>query len=141
MKIENNELFGFKHKIGLRIIFSLPVFIIAIVIFLLSHTPHPEFPKIGIVWEDKIAHLIAYFIFGGTIILFILSNSKKLNFKYIAIVSIIIGSFYGLSDEFHQYFIAGRDAEFFDWVADIAGISLSLLLIKTLKNKLIKQYV
>ncbi len=124
-----------------RLFLSLPAIVFAIVFFLLSHTPHPEFPRIGIEWEDKIAHFIAYFLFGITLILFILSNSKRFDFRWIALLTIILGSFYGLSDEFHQYFIPGRDAEFLDWIADILGTSTSLLFINALKNKLIGEYV
>jgi len=123
-----------------RLILSTPFFVIAILIFLFSHIPHPEFPNIGIEWEDKIMHFFVYFIFGITVIVFILSNSKKNNLRFVAIISILIGSFYGLSDEIHQYFIPGRDAEFLDWIADLFGILISLIFIKSLKRKVDKVY-
>jgi VanZ family protein len=126
-------------SIWYRLILSLPAVLIALTIFLLSHTPHPEFPKIGIVWEDKIAHLIAYFVFGISLILFIITNHKNIHFKSIVIVTLSFGAFYGLSDEFHQYFIPGRDVEFLDWVADTVGISLSLLFINILKKNIIRR--
>ena len=40
---------------------------------------------------------------------------------YKLILAIGITSFYGMSDEFHQYFTPNRSAEIFDWLADTAG--------------------
>ena len=140
-KKESDRFYKETLKSGYRILLSLPVLIILVTIFLLSHTAHPEFPKIGIEWQDKIAHVLAYFVLGISLILFYFSNAKKVEMRLIVIFTLLIGSFYGLSDEFHQYFIPGRDAEFLDWIADVFGLSLSLLLIKGLKNKLNRLYV
>jgi VanZ family protein len=45
----------------------------------------------------------------------------KMNF---VVSTIIIGSMYGLSDEFHQYFVEGRTMDFWDWIADSIGVTL-----------------
>ncbi len=37
---------------------------------------------------------------------------------------------YGASDEFHQYFVPNRSSEVQDWLADIAGVLIMLLIIK-----------
>lgn len=47
-------------------------------------------------------------------------------FLWSAIVCII----YGATDEIHQYFVPNRSSEVQDWIADIAGILLMLLIIK-----------
>jgi len=44
----------------------------------------------------------------------------------LAIAALLFCSSYGLSDEWHQSFVAGRDASFFDWLADTAGALLML---------------
>lgn len=36
---------------------------------------------------------------------------------------------YGVSDEWHQSFVAGRDASVFDWLADTAGAILLVSLL------------
>jgi VanZ family protein len=51
------------------------------------------------------------------------------------VMTIIICSLYGVTDEFHQYFIPNRDCEFWDWLADFAGIIIMLLLIKYYLSK------
>lgn len=37
---------------------------------------------------------------------------------------------YGATDEWHQFYVPGRHADVWDWVADIAGATITLLLVK-----------
>jgi VanZ family protein len=40
----------------------------------------------------------------------------------------LLGSLYGLTDEFHQRFVPHRSAELGDWAADTLGAALGALL-------------
>jgi VanZ family protein len=40
------------------------------------------------------------------------------------LVSLLIASLYGVSDEVHQAFVPGRDSSPFDWLADTIGAGL-----------------
>ncbi|MGP1458064.1 MAG: VanZ family protein [Treponema sp.] len=44
--------------------------------------------------------------------------------KYIALVC-AAAAFYGITDEFHQYFVPGRDTSVYDWFADCAGAAIA----------------
>ena len=121
-----------------RVCLSTPAVLIAACIFILSDMPHPEFPDLGIVWEDKIMHISAYFVFGISIILFLLANLKNPVLRQVIVITFIVGAVYGFSDEFHQYFVPGRSAEILDWCADLTGLFVSTLLIKYIKNKMIR---
>jgi len=87
---------------------------------------------------DKLAHLVAYFIYGLSLqVAFIafFSNSKKIKTnKNIATLVIVIGFLFALSDEIHQYFVPGRTADIFDLLVDFAGILLSLFFINTVRK-------
>ena len=120
-----------------QVIFSLPAIIIAVTIFILSNGPQPGLPNLGIVWEDKLLHLTSYFIFGLALILFMIANFQSMSVRKIALITIIIGAFYGLSDEIHQNYIPGRHCDLFDWIADLIGVIISTKFIKLLKTKLI----
>jgi len=54
---------------------------------------------------------------------------------YKLILAIGITSFYGMSDEFHQYFTPHRSADVFDWLADTAGAVAAGFLWQTLVYK------
>ena len=76
---------------------------------------------------DKVAHTLLYFIFEILTFL-MLKNSSKLA-KYSVPLAILVVLLYGLTDEFHQYFIPGRDASVFDFAADCIGIAFAQLLL------------
>lgn len=84
---------------------------------------------------DKIEHVILYTGFGF-LLYFTLINSLNLTIKkYVFIFAIIIGTIYGASDEFHQYFVPGRSANALDLVADSFGVILAQTVI-FIKDKL-----
>lgn len=111
-----------------RYLFSIPLILASITIFIASHQEGVPFDTSIFIFQDKVMHFFAYTIYGYTIQLYL----KSLNLaksKYI-MFTIMIGSLFGLSDEFHQYFIPNRSTEFFDWVADTLGVSFSLVFSK-----------
>ena len=81
---------------------------------------------------DKILHLIAFFIYGLSLQFFFIAlfQKNKTNNKKYAILTIIVGFTFALSDEIHQYFVPGRRADIIDLLVDWLGICLSLLCIK-----------
>ncbi len=117
-----------------RIVFSAPAMVIMGGIFYLSHIPQPLNINIGLHFEDKIIHVFAYFVLGITLIAAIKANFIHYGRKKILWIVLLIGTLYGISDEYHQSFIPGRCAEFFDWMADIAGIILSLTMLGKISN-------
>lgn len=113
-----------------------PLILASISVFIASHQEGVPFDTSIFILQDKVYHFIAYFIYGITIQLF-LSYFNLESKKYI-LLTILIGSLFGASDEFHQSFIPNRTIEFFDWVADTLGVSASLS-IRTLLYKLINK--
>ena len=47
---------------------------------------------------------------------------------------------YGLSDEFHQSYVPGRMADPYDWIADAAGATIAVLLIRVIKPATVLQF-
>jgi VanZ family protein len=43
--------------------------------------------------------------------------------------AVLLSSLYGITDEYHQTFVAGRTASMADWVADTAGATIAALAI------------
>jgi VanZ family protein len=70
--------------------------------------------------QDKVLHFGAYFIMGILAWHFFYDYFFT-NPLIVFIVSLLFCSFYGLSDEWHQSFVNGREADFLDWLADTMG--------------------
>ncbi|RKZ33935.1 VanZ family protein [bacterium] len=96
----------------------------SIAIFILSASPRLgggiEFP-----FFDKILHFIAFMILAFLLIRAIKENSSTN--KYI-FYTIIISALYGISLEVVQYYIPGRECNFWDWIADFVGTLVGIFI-------------
>lgn len=83
----------------------------------------------------KAAHFSIYFILG--IIIYLILSTYNIN--KILIISIMICFTLGCLDEFHQVFIPGRTARFYDCIIDTLGSSTGIIIldiyIKIRRNK------
>ena len=89
------------------------------VIFYLSSQPSIDTPSL-FPGQDKLFHMVAFGVLG----FFLMGGMKTTNSGYRTrqvwfVVALVV--LYGLLDEFHQYFVPGRDADIFDVLADAAG--------------------
>jgi len=74
--------------------------------------------------QDKILHFGAYFIMG-----LLAWRSFKFVFKQpsiLALLSISFCSLYGITDEWHQYYVEGRMSDVIDWLADTGGAGFAV---------------
>jgi len=92
----------------------------AFILFLTSH-PTLEAPNLGLVWQDKLYHCIAYFGFGLTLSRAI-SRNNYINFIAGFKKILLIGFAFAAFDEAHQIFIPTRSADILDATADGVGV-------------------
>ena len=108
------------HKLRARYRY-LPMFGTMAVIFLLSHQPGDSLHLPLFAGADKIAHAVAYATLAATAVFAISRPQQERQPWLTALFSIAICAMYGLSDEFHQSFIAGRSVSAADFLADCLG--------------------
>jgi VanZ family protein len=70
--------------------------------------------------SDKVAHLILYAVLGAALAWGRVSGQSRLPH----LLFIGIGALYGLSDEWHQSFVPGRQPSAADLAADLVGVIL-----------------
>lgn len=101
--------------------FQLPALLWAILIFIASSIPQHSIPQFALFSQDKLLHLLVYFIFTGLLYIALLHQTRfPALARHPALWAALIASVYGATDEFHQSFV-GRSADILDLVADIAG--------------------
>ena len=91
-----------------------PVVAWAAVIFLMSSRPGSTLPggfSVG-------GHVTEYFIFG--VLLFRAFRCRHAASTALAL-ALVVGSVYGITDEFHQNFVAMRTPDVTDWGLDTVG--------------------
>jgi VanZ family protein len=102
----------------------LPAIAYAALIFYLSSQARP-LPQLTSRLSDKLLHVVEYAAFGA-VATWGLSHLVRL--PRAARWAALLGSLYGMTDEFHQRFVPHRSAELGDWLADTVGAALGALL-------------
>ena len=98
------------------------------VIFLQSSFPAPDllppFP-----FADKLIHAGVYGVLAALCYRALRRASPISGFRnsWLIVVAILMASLYGARDEWHQSFIAARQADRFDVLADMVGSSMGVL--------------
>ena len=97
----------------------LPVLLWMVLTFWLSSSPDIQGASGWIDLRpplDKVAHAVS---FGVLALFFYLATGR-------ALLSVLLASLYGVTDEFHQSLVPGRDADLLDWVADTLGAAFAV---------------
>jgi VanZ family protein len=103
---------------------------LAAVFFASSLTGDEVRPYVPTFTLHKLGHLLAYSS-GAVILALGWRCSTRWSWRKIVIVSVVMVSVYGATDEWHQSFTPGRGPSAWDWLLDtvsgLAGISVLLL--------------
>lgn len=100
--------------------FWLPVYLYAGVIFLFSSWAVPPQPP-PLLHVDKLIHIAEYAILAYLLARAARNSSSARLSMHFRAFAVCVAALYGLSDEFHQYFVPGRGADGFDVLADAIG--------------------
>lgn len=103
-----------------KILKRLPAIIILCVSWILSsYSTIEQMPSFF--GADKIVHMICFAGFAGAWTFWFTGKSWNEHFLRNFLICVLIVSFYGIIDEFHQSFVPGRQVSVFDWLADTVG--------------------
>jgi len=93
----------------------------ALIVFLSSQSTWPT-QDIGIEFNDKILHVAEYFVFT-LLWCWVLIGSPLETMRRGQVWKLIFSAvLFAVSDEIHQFFVPGRDADILDLIADLCGI-------------------
>ncbi|MBN1872359.1 MAG: VanZ family protein [Candidatus Omnitrophica bacterium] len=107
--------------------FWLPPIFYAILIFWFSSLEEPFGLKFAEDNLDKLLHMLEYGIFGYLLMRAVHGSDKTMSWKIGILISFIIGTFYGFTDELHQSVVPGRFATVSDFLFDTLGVILGSL--------------
>jgi len=114
------EELGFRHSF----FYGGPVLAYAALIFFLSSLS--SFPEEvpSFFGFDMIAHFFEYYFFGCLLYRWFSSTDRYRKRRCALLMTILIGTGYALSDEWHQSFVPGRDASPWDVLFDAVGAGM-----------------
>ena len=108
-------------KIERKIIWPIAIIL---VIFTASSQSSIAIPKTAFS-HDKVIHFLVFGLLATSVIRIPQLLEKRWKGVFL---TILIVSFYGMTDEFRQMFTAGRSVEFNDWVADTSSAIVASIL-------------
>jgi VanZ family protein len=109
----------------------LPAALYAAVLFALSAQPNPlPFLPPELLLQDKLLHGLAYTALGALLVPGF--RGAGCSARSAVLLAVALASVYGATDEFHQSFVPGRNADVLDWVADTLGAALGAAAATTL---------
>jgi VanZ family protein len=86
-----------------------------------------HYPKVRIPGEDtdKVVHFVAFALLAVLFWMFFAAGKRALAPWFVAVAAVVLVA-YASIDEYTQRFV-GRDSNWTDWVANLAGIGVGLL--------------
>lgn len=110
-----------------------------LLIFIESSIPGDKIPKVGFEFGDKVIHFLVYSVLCLLFFYSLKNQSKYVKLrKFAPEFSLLFTSLYGITDEFHQYFVPNRSCELYDWLADTAG-ALTVFFVLRFSNVMRKE--
>lgn len=110
----------------MKIVFLLPVLLCSGTLFYLSSIPGLTPPSLGVAWQDKVYHTIAFFGYGLTVLWASMGLRPSASRRSHVVITVVLSIVFAISDEIHQYYVPNRQAGIDDVLADIFGVLLSL---------------
>lgn len=126
------------EEVKVKKIWHVLLIFYCLLIFVLSSIPGDHIPTMDFQYSDKFEHIIEYSILYILFFYSLKNQSKYVKLQNHALeYAILFTSLYGITDEFHQYFVLNRSCEFMDWVADTTAAFLMYFIIRwRLKKKM-----
>ena len=110
----------------MRWLWTLPLAVAATIVWLSAQSSYPG----GVSLPpplDKVAHLSVFAALAWALDLAFQQNRPDLPMYKRHMLVFVAVSFWGATDEWHQFFVPGRACELGDWIADTLGGALALL--------------
>jgi VanZ family protein len=107
-------------KIHKFTVYWFPILVYCLLIYIQSSHPSPQsLPDWPFI--DKLLHFACYAFLGALFVRAFNTTPIKHNLKLVVILSVLLSSLYGISDEIHQHFVPFRTADVMDALSDILG--------------------
>lgn len=100
----------------------IPAFAWAALVFTLTSIPNPDLPDVP--GGDKVAHTMMYAVLGALVAYALAPSRRRGTWLWVAFAATAAVA---ALDEVHQRYIPGRSESVADWIADVSGAGLALL--------------
>lgn len=111
------------------VIYHLPVLLYSLGVLALSSIPNLATPQIRLIALDKVAHFLEFAVFAYLTFRSVSNFSPRLKLMWIVLLSALFLSLFALLDEIYQHYVPGRHMDVLDFVTDMGGALIVLVLL------------
>ena len=112
-----------------------------VLISIASHVPGEVVPEAPFEGADKAAHIAAYFVLGVLGVGAVARLRADWPRPLVGSMALVVGALFGALDEFHQSFVAGRQMDMKDWLTDLLGLALAVIIARAARGGLARWWL
>ncbi len=106
-----------------------------------SHFPGSAYPALPYAEADKVAHMGIYFVLGVLGVGAVARLRPDWPRPVWGSTALVVGALFGALDEYHQSFVAGRDRSMEDWLADLLGLAVAVIIARAARGRLAARWL
>ena len=113
----------------------------AVAIAAASHVPGDATPALPFEGADKAVHVAVYFVLGVLGVGAVARLRRDWPRPLVGSAALVVGALYGALDEYHQSFVAGRHMSMEDWLTDLLGLALAVIVARAARGGLARVWL
>ena len=113
----------------------------AVVLAIASHIPGEAVPAPPFEGADKAVHVALYCVLGVLGVGAVARLRPDWPRPLVGSAALVAGALYGALDEYHQSFVAGRHMSMEDWLTDLLGLALAVIVARAARGGLARAWL
>jgi VanZ family protein len=105
-----------------------------------SHVPGDLTPQ-TFDGADKVFHIAVYFVLGVLGVGAVARLRADWPRPLVGSGALVVGALFGALDEYHQSFVVGRQMSMQDWLTDLLGLALAVILARAARGGLARAWL
>lgn len=110
-------------------------------IALSSHIPGDQVGRLPFEGADKAVHIAVYFVLGVLGVGAVARLQRHWPRPLLGSAALVVGALFGAADEYHQSFVPGRQQSMEDWLTDLLGLALAVIIARAARGGLARRWL
>jgi hypothetical protein len=106
-----------------------------------SHIPGEQVGALPFAGADKAVHIVVYFVLGVIGVAAVARLQPLWPRPLVGSAALVVGALFGAADEFHQSFVPGRQQSMEDWLTDLLGLAIAVIIARAARGTLARRWL
>ena len=106
-----------------------------------SHFPGAAYPEPPFAGADKAVHIGIYFVLGVLGVGALARIRPEWPRPMWGSTALVVGALFGALDEYHQSFVMGREQSMQDWLTDLLGLAVAVIIARAARGRLARGWL